>query len=64
MSWKNQWWTTAMQEQLNLEAAVLEAIEMEQSRHRDEDAGLSFGPYGCSPITGLHFDTADDTAAS
>jgi hypothetical protein len=27
-------------------------------------ANLCFGPYGASPIFGLHFDAADDSAAS
>ena len=25
---------------------------------------LAFGPYGIAPLSGLHFDTAKDTAAS
>jgi hypothetical protein len=27
-------------------------------------AKLNFGPYGTSPLSGLHFETADDTATS
>jgi hypothetical protein len=30
----------------------------------DRPTGLNFGPYGVSPLSGLHFDAPDDTAAS
>jgi hypothetical protein len=30
----------------------------------DRPTGLSVGPYGVSPLCGLHFDAPDDTAAS
>ena len=36
----------------------------ESSSDRSDHVGLSFGPYGASPLSGLHFDTADDTATS
>lgn len=35
----------------------------EESPRRGDDR-LHFGPYGSSPLSGLHFETADDTAAS
>jgi hypothetical protein len=38
---------------------VLQVTENEKSA-----SGLSFGPYGASPLRGLHFDAADDSAAS
>lgn len=63
MSWKNQWWTTTLQEKLNLESAVAEAIATEDAQP-NENTGLHFGPYEVSPICGLHFDTSEDTAAS
>jgi hypothetical protein len=64
MMWKNQWWTTTLQERLNLESVVMEAIATEDAQGSDDDSGLHFGPYDVSPMTGLHFDTSEDTAAS
>ena len=35
-----------------------------QVTSKDAPAELFFGPYSVSPLTGLHFDNANDTAAS
>jgi len=60
-------WAARLQARLREEATTaLEATAgdecAEPSARTDE--GLVFGPYGHSPISGLHFDAADDTAAS
>ena len=47
--------------------ATMEVVSGEdalQVTRNDRPTGLSFGPYGSSPISGLHFDVADDTATS
>ena len=62
-----------LQRQLNRDAGggvatmdvVAETAEDElQVTSHDRPTGLSFGPYGASPLSGLHFDVADDTVAS
>ena len=64
--WKDNAVST-MQARLSVGAAP--AMEMNSDGeillepHFDEN-GLHFGPYGASPVRGLHFDTKDDTAAS
>ena len=64
MVWKNQWWTTALQERLNEESSRMNAAAAEEAGETPEQVGLSFGPYGSSPLRGLHFETSEDTAAS
>jgi len=62
-------WTEILRERLREDAGRVrnagqgrvEPIDEAQSRGGE---GLIFGPYGSSPISGLHFDAADDTAAS
>ena len=60
-------WTEILRERLRedagrvREAEKVEPVAEAQSRGGE---GLIFGPYGSSPISGLHFDAADDTAAS
>ena len=56
-----------IQQQLGREraAAVMHIVdEVESVAATIEESELTFGPYGVSPITGLHFDNADDTVAS
>lgn len=61
-------WKTELQRILDREAlATMDLIKAEdalQVTQNDHSTGLRFGPYGQSPISGLHFDTSDDTAAS
>ena len=60
----------AFQEQLNGDAAVatMEVSAGEEPPEADDTfiakSPLTFGPYNVSPLIGLNFDTADDTAAS
>ena len=62
-------WTAILRERLREDADRLREVEQShgelvaQAQSRAPE-GLIFGPYGSSPISGLHFDTADDTAAS
>ena len=57
-----------LQRQLDREAqSTREFIPSEdplQVTSKDAPAELFFGPYSVSPLSGLHFDNADDTAAS
>ena len=59
-------WGTELQRSLDRDTvATMEVSAGEESADdSSQPQGLSFGPYGSSPITGLHFETADDTAAS
>jgi hypothetical protein len=59
-------WGTELQRGLDRDSvATVEVCVGDDSFAGTQDAsGLTFGPYGSSPITGLHFETADDTAAS
>jgi hypothetical protein len=64
-------WRTELQRGLDREAiATMEVVsgesaeELLQVRPQDHANGLSFGPYGTSPLMGLHFETTDDTATS
>jgi hypothetical protein len=63
-------WRSELQRRLDREALVtMEVVSGDESLAvTDEDlaasTGLSFGPYGVSPLHGLHFDNAHDTAAS
>jgi len=64
--WKS--WRSALQRQLDREAvATMEVVSGEQTLQvtpqDHSSAGLSFGPYGTSPLRGLHFEAPDDTAA-
>ena len=59
-----------LQSRLDREAVVSNVATMEVVSGEEESAetplhdGLTFGPYNVSPIRGLHFDAADDTATS
>jgi hypothetical protein len=61
-------WRTELQRTLDREAiATMEVVSGEESlqvRPQDHNDGLTFGPYGTSPLTGLHFENGDDTATS
>ena len=62
-------WTSALQERLSREVDVVEASVVASADDivappRQWDDRLTFGPYGTSPISGLHFENADDPAAS
>jgi hypothetical protein len=65
-------WKSELQRLLEREAiATAELVSREdclQVTQRDLDragqGGLTFGPYERSPLKGLHFESADDTAAS
>lgn len=59
-----------LQKQLDRETSVatMDVVaggeDLLQVTSRDESSDLLFGPYSVSPISGLHFDCPDDTAAS
>ena len=63
-------WTSALQERLSREAqaAGLELLdggeEIIAAPSRQGDDQLTFGPYGTSPVSGLHFENVDDAVAS
>jgi hypothetical protein len=63
-------WRSELQRLLDREAAatmeVCSGEECLQATAQDaaKSSSLNFGPYGTSPISGLHFDAAQDTAAS
>ena len=62
-------WTEILRARLREDAGRVREIEQGQGEPAGESEpgpreGLIFGPYGSSPISGLHFDAADDTAAS
>ena len=48
--------------------ATMEVVSGDEDGVLREDGGdhvdLNLGPYSVSPLNGLHFSTADDTAAS
>ena len=58
--------TSTLQQRLSTESAATMEVFCgeESSSDRNDHVGLSFGPYGASPLRGLHFDTTDDTATS
>ena len=59
-------WAARLHARLHEDACVQEPVEddpMVDSPKRRDDR-LTFGPYGSSPLSGLHFEIADDTAAS
>ena len=51
-----------LREDVTTQAAEEEEIILEPQPRRD--AGLTFGSHGSSPVSGLHFERPDDTAAS
>jgi len=61
-------WAARLQARLREEATstmeVSAGDEIAAESNSRADDRLTFGPYGASPISGLHFDTADDTVAS
>jgi hypothetical protein len=61
-------WQTRLQRRLDREAvATMEVACGEDAAASDEldrSDQLKFGPYGASPLSGLHFDTPNDSAAS
>jgi hypothetical protein len=63
-------WRSELQRRLEREIlATMEVISGEESlqvgpQDLAQARPLHFGPYGTSPIVGLHFDNAEDTAAS
>ena len=64
-------WRSELQRRLEREmisAATMEVVTGEECLQvtRDDHAQfrLHLGPYGTSPIRGLHFETSDDTATS
>ena len=67
-------WRTEIQRRLDREAiASMEVVAGgEDSLQVTPDdhvtysttGGLTFGPYGTSPLSGLHFENAEDTACS
>jgi hypothetical protein len=62
--WKSELQRLLVQESIAT-AEVVSRQDCLQVTQRDHDrAGLTFGPYERSPLRGLHFDVADDTAAS
>ena len=63
-----QHWQTRLQRRLDREAvATMEVAcgeEVVAGDESDRSRQLKFGPYGASPLSGLHFDTPNDSAAS
>ena len=63
-------WKSELQRLLEQESiATAELVSREDclqvtQRDHDRSGGLTFGPYERSPLRGLHFDVAEDTAAS
>ncbi len=61
-------WQTRLQRRLDREAvATMEVATGDEPTAGDETDRcnqLKFGPYGASPVSGLHFDTPNDSAAS
>ena len=55
-----------LQQQLDRDAAVatMEVVSGEEAIELSHAEALAFGPYNVSPIRGLHFDNAEDGAAS
>ena len=64
MSRSNQ--AVTMQQRLDREStATMDVVAGDERFEREEpQTHLLFGPYGASPLRGLHFDVADDTVAS
>jgi hypothetical protein len=68
------WGSSVLQRQLDREAAVAtmevsagesdDAPPASRQHDRDDHVDLNLGTYACSPLHGLHFMSADDTAAS
>lgn len=57
--------SSTLQQRLSTESVGnMEVCCGEESGERNDHVGLSFGPYGASPLRGLHFDTSEDTATS
>ena len=57
--------SSTLQQRLSSESVGnMEVCCGDETCERNDHVGLSFGPYGASPLRGLHFDTAEDTAAS
>ncbi len=62
-------WTTVLHDRLRKEATspcedAQPHVQMFDEPPARPSDGLLFGSYGTSPISGLHFEAADDTAAS
>jgi hypothetical protein len=61
-------WRSELQRMLDREIeATMQIMRNEESlqvRPEDHRDGLLFGPYGTSPVSGLHFENADDSATS
>jgi hypothetical protein len=62
-------WRSELQRRLEQEIrATMEVISGEEDLqvmpNDHPQTRLNFGPYGTSPISGLHFESADDTATS
>ena len=63
-----------LQRQLNADAthhlstmevvAGEDLLQVTREDHETAPQGLSFGPYGASPLSGLHFDSPEDSVAS
>ena len=69
------WHSTVLQRQLDRDGAVatMDVVSGDDAHHpegqgakdaADPQVDLNLGPYAVSPLRGLHFDNADDTAAS
>ena len=63
-------WRSELQRRLEREMlATMEVVCGEETlqvtpRDHEQSNKLLFGPYGTSPVSGLHFETTDDTATS
>ena len=62
------WGSTLLQRSTALTGATMEVVsgddESAVREDGDDHVDLNLGPYTVSPLRGLHFSTADDTAAS
>ena len=63
-------WRSELQRRLDRETVARASMQVGggeetlQVRPQDHATGLAFGPYGTSPLKGLHFESVDDTATS
>ena len=64
------WGSTLLQRRIDRDGAVatMEVVSgdatPDEVQAHDDNVDLNLGPYVVSPLRGLHFSTADDTAAS
>jgi hypothetical protein len=61
------WGSTLLQRSTVIGGATMDVVSGDDEQARDDGddhVDLNLGPYAVSPLRGLHFSSADDTAAS